>query len=153
VLRVAREQVRRVILIERSEIDSESLRQPTVSTARAPDTPVTSPLLVAPFGQRAPAEAAGGEPWRLCGRRAIRPAQPPCTRVRTGLCVKDVPKKYRELRAALIEAGRTVVRQRVSHEGWAHPDRPERIIVAARGVPPRRRAPSVASADGLEHLR
>jgi len=45
VLTVVREQVRRVILIERSEIDSESRRQPTVSTARAPDTPRDFPAL------------------------------------------------------------------------------------------------------------
>jgi predicted RNA binding protein YcfA (HicA-like mRNA interferase family)/predicted RNase H-like HicB family nuclease len=43
-----------------------------------------------------------------------------------------VPKKYREVRAALVGAGWVVVRQRGSHEVWAHSDRRERIVVAGK---------------------
>jgi predicted RNA binding protein YcfA (HicA-like mRNA interferase family) len=48
-------------------------------------------------------------------------------------------KKYSDVRAALIDAGWQVVRQRGSHEVWAHPDREERIVVAGKDrdtVPP-----------------
>lgn len=72
-----------------------------------------------------------------------------------GYTVKDVPKKYREVRAALIEAGWTVVRQRGSQEVWAHPDRPERIVVAGKGsaTVPVGTLGSIRRASGLEHLR
>jgi predicted RNA binding protein YcfA (HicA-like mRNA interferase family) len=88
----------------------------------------------------------------LCGRRAIRRhgrvSGPRYT-------FKDVPKKYREVRVALIEAGWTVVRQRGSHEVWAHPDRSERIVVAGRGsaTVPVGTLGSIRRASGLEHLR
>jgi predicted RNA binding protein YcfA (HicA-like mRNA interferase family) len=43
-----------------------------------------------------------------------------------------VPKKYREVRAALEQAGWQPIRQRGSHEVWAHPDKPDRIVVAGK---------------------
>lgn len=43
-----------------------------------------------------------------------------------------MPKKYREVRVALTAGGWVAVRQRGSHEVWAHPDRPERIVVAGK---------------------
>jgi len=66
-----------------------------------------------------------------------------------------VPKKYRDVRQALEEAGWSVVRQRGSHEVWAHPDRQERIVVAGKNsatVPPGTLG-SIRRASGLEHLR
>jgi len=50
-----------------------------------------------------------------------------------------VAKKYGEVRKALIDAGWRVVRQRGSHEIWAHPDRQDRIVVAGK---PRDTAPA-----------
>jgi predicted RNA binding protein YcfA (HicA-like mRNA interferase family) len=97
-------------------------------------------------------EIARGAKSGLCGRRAIsrhgRVSGP-------GYTVDDVPKKYREVRAALIEAGWTVVRQRGSHEVWAHPNRPERIVVAGKGsaTVPVGTLGSIRRASGLEHLR
>jgi predicted RNA binding protein YcfA (HicA-like mRNA interferase family) len=44
-----------------------------------------------------------------------------------------MPKKYKEVRKALAEAGWSVVRHSGSHEVWAHPDREERIVVAGKG--------------------
>jgi predicted RNA binding protein YcfA (HicA-like mRNA interferase family) len=66
-----------------------------------------------------------------------------------------MPKKYREARAALQEAGWEVVRQRGSHEVWAHPQRPERIVVAGKGsaTVPVGTLGSIRKASGLEHLR
>ncbi len=75
----------------------------------------------------------------------------PDRRVRSGW----VPKKYREVRAALQEAGWKVVHERGSHEVWAHPQRPERIVVAGKGsaTVPVRTLGSIRKATGLEHLR
>jgi predicted RNA binding protein YcfA (HicA-like mRNA interferase family) len=69
--------------------------------------------------------------------------------------VSSVPKKYREVRAVLIAAGWTVVRQRGSHEVWAHPDRPERIVVAGKdsATVPVGTLGSIRCASGLEDLR
>ncbi|MDA8069501.1 MAG: type II toxin-antitoxin system HicA family toxin [Actinomycetota bacterium] len=66
-----------------------------------------------------------------------------------------MPKKYREVRAALQEAGWEVVRQRGSHEVWAHPQRPERIVVAGKSsaTVPVGTLGSIRKASGLEHLR
>jgi predicted RNA binding protein YcfA (HicA-like mRNA interferase family) len=66
-----------------------------------------------------------------------------------------VPKKYREVRTVLLEAGWTVVRQRGSHEVWAHPDRPERIVVAGKDsdTVPVGTLGSIRRASGLETLR
>src|SRR5947209_10619652 len=43
-----------------------------------------------------------------------------------------MPKKYREVRRILASVGWTVVRQRGSHELWAHPELSERIVVAGK---------------------
>jgi predicted RNase H-like HicB family nuclease/predicted RNA binding protein YcfA (HicA-like mRNA interferase family) len=43
-----------------------------------------------------------------------------------------VPKKYREVRAALQEAGWEVLRRRGSHEVWGKPGEPARIVVAGK---------------------
>jgi len=64
-------------------------------------------------------------------------------------------KKYSDVRAALIDAGWQVVRQRGSHEVWAHPDREDRIVVAGKdhdSVPPGTLG-SIRRASGLEDLR
>lgn len=43
------------------------------------------------------------------------------------------PEQYREARMVLLDAGWTVIRQRGSHEVWAHPDRPGGIVVCGLG--------------------
>jgi predicted RNA binding protein YcfA (HicA-like mRNA interferase family) len=66
-----------------------------------------------------------------------------------------MPKKYREVRVALIAAGWTVVRQRGSHEVWAHSGRAGRIVVAGKDsatVPPGTLG-SIRRASGIEDLR
>jgi predicted RNA binding protein YcfA (HicA-like mRNA interferase family) len=45
---------------------------------------------------------------------------------------RGVPKKYREVRAALREAGWEVLRQRGSHEVWGKPGEDARIVVAGK---------------------
>src|SRR4051812_745015 len=45
---------------------------------------------------------------------------------------RPMPKKYREVRRALTDAGWTVVRQQGSHEVWAHHDHDQRIVVAGK---------------------
>jgi predicted RNA binding protein YcfA (HicA-like mRNA interferase family) len=66
-----------------------------------------------------------------------------------------MPKKYREVRAALFEAGWEVVRQRGSHEVWAHPHRTERVVVAGKdsATVPIGTLGSIRKASDLEHLR
>jgi predicted RNA binding protein YcfA (HicA-like mRNA interferase family) len=66
-----------------------------------------------------------------------------------------VPKKCKEVREALVEAGWRVVRQRGSHEVWAHPDRGERIVVARNesDTVPVGTLGSIRRASGVEHLR
>ena len=66
-----------------------------------------------------------------------------------------VSKKYSEVRAALLEAGWEVVRQRGSHEVWAHPRRSERVVVAGKdsATVPVGTLGSIRKASGLEHLR
>ena len=66
-----------------------------------------------------------------------------------------MPKKYREVRAALLEAGWEVVRQRGSHEVWAHPQRTERVVVAGKdsATVPVGTLGSIRKASGLENLR
>lgn len=66
-----------------------------------------------------------------------------------------MPKKYREVRSALTEAGWSLVRQRGSHEVWAHPDRAERIVVAGKGsdTVPAGTLSSIRRATSLENLR
>jgi predicted RNA binding protein YcfA (HicA-like mRNA interferase family) len=66
-----------------------------------------------------------------------------------------VPKKYRDVRRALVDAGWRVLRQRGSHEIWAHPVREERIVVAGKETDtvPVGTLGSIRRASGLEHLR
>jgi predicted RNA binding protein YcfA (HicA-like mRNA interferase family) len=66
-----------------------------------------------------------------------------------------MPKKYREVRQALIDAGWSVVRQRGSHEVWAKPGHPDRIVVAGKdsATVPVGTLGSIRKASGLEHLR
>ncbi|MGA2930156.1 MAG: type II toxin-antitoxin system HicA family toxin [Solirubrobacteraceae bacterium] len=66
-----------------------------------------------------------------------------------------MPKKYREVRSVLVAAGWTVVRRRGSHEVWAHPDHPQRIVVAGKdsATVPVGTLGSIRRASGLEDLR
>lgn len=66
-----------------------------------------------------------------------------------------MPKKYREVRTALLAAGWEVVRQHGSHEVWAHPERSERVVVAGKdsATVPAGTLGSIRKASGLEHLR
>jgi predicted RNA binding protein YcfA (HicA-like mRNA interferase family) len=66
-----------------------------------------------------------------------------------------VPKKYREVRAALGEAGWEVLRQRGSHEVWGKPSEVTRIVVAGKNsdTVPAGTLASIRRASGLEELR
>jgi len=66
-----------------------------------------------------------------------------------------MPKKYREIRAALIDAGWQVLRQRGSHEIWGKPGENVRIVVAGKDSDsvPVGTLSSIRRASGLEHLR
>jgi predicted RNA binding protein YcfA (HicA-like mRNA interferase family) len=66
-----------------------------------------------------------------------------------------MPKKYKEVRRALLDAGWLVIRQRGSHEIWAHPDRDQRLVVAGKDsdTVPAGTLGSIRRASGLEHLR
>ncbi len=66
-----------------------------------------------------------------------------------------MPKKYKEVRKALADAGWRVVRHRGSHEIWAHPDHEDRIVVAGKDgdTVPVGTLSSIRRASGLEHLR
>ena len=66
-----------------------------------------------------------------------------------------MPKKYKDVRTALTAAGWSGVRQRGSHEIWAHPHRDERIVVAGKDADtvPAGTLGSIRRASGLEHLR
>jgi len=66
-----------------------------------------------------------------------------------------MPKKFRDVRKALAEAGWSVVRRSGSHEIWAHPGREERIVVAGKGsdTVPVGTLASIRRASRLEHLR
>ncbi len=66
-----------------------------------------------------------------------------------------MPKKYREVRRVLIEAGWSVARQRGSHEVWTHPDRTVRVVVAgnASDTVPVGTLGSIRRATSLEQLR
>jgi predicted RNA binding protein YcfA (HicA-like mRNA interferase family) len=66
-----------------------------------------------------------------------------------------VPKKYRDVRKALTAAGWLVIRQRGSHEIWAHSDRDERVVVAGKDgdTVPVGTLGSIRRATGMEHLR
>jgi predicted RNA binding protein YcfA (HicA-like mRNA interferase family) len=64
-------------------------------------------------------------------------------------------KKYRDVRRALLDSGWSPVRQRGSHEVWAHPDRAQRIIVAGKpgATVPQGTLSSIRRASGLDELR
>jgi predicted RNA binding protein YcfA (HicA-like mRNA interferase family) len=66
-----------------------------------------------------------------------------------------VPKKYRDVRKALLDAGWEPVRMRGSHEVWAHPDREARIDVAGKDsdTVPVGTLGSIRKASGLKDLR
>ena len=66
-----------------------------------------------------------------------------------------MPKKYREVRVALKEAGWEVVRKKGSHEVWARPGEIACIVVAGKNsaTVPVGTLSSIRRASGLEHLR
>jgi predicted RNA binding protein YcfA (HicA-like mRNA interferase family) len=66
-----------------------------------------------------------------------------------------MPKKYRDVRRALIDAGWHVIRRRGSHEVWARFDSTVRIIVAGKESDsvPKGTLGSIRRASGLEDLR
>jgi predicted RNA binding protein YcfA (HicA-like mRNA interferase family) len=66
-----------------------------------------------------------------------------------------VPKKYREVREALRDAGWEIPRQRGSHEVWGRPGDSARIVVAGKDsqTVPVGTLSSIRKASGLEHLR
>jgi predicted RNA binding protein YcfA (HicA-like mRNA interferase family) len=66
-----------------------------------------------------------------------------------------MPKKYSEVRRALLDAGWHVIRQRGSHEIWAHRDHDQRLVVAGKDsdTVPVGTLGSIRRASGLEHLR
>jgi predicted RNA binding protein YcfA (HicA-like mRNA interferase family) len=66
-----------------------------------------------------------------------------------------VPKIYREVRIARLNAGWEIVRQRGLHEVWAHPERSERVVVAGKNsaTVPVGTLGSIRKTSGLEHLR
>lgn len=66
-----------------------------------------------------------------------------------------MPKKYREVRSALLDAGWGVLRQRGSHEVWGKPGQDARIVVAGKDsdTVPVGTLSSIRRASGLEHLR
>lgn len=67
----------------------------------------------------------------------------------------SVPKKYREVREALREAGGEVLRQPGSHEVRGRSGDPVRIVVAGKRsqTVPVGSLSSIRKASGLEHLR
>ena len=72
-----------------------------------------------------------------------------------GRSLRWMPKKYREVRKALSEAGWEVLRQRGSHEIWGKPGEPARIVVAGKpgDTVPVGTLSSIRRASGLEQLR
>jgi len=87
-----------------------------------------------------------GQPARRCRSRV--PSRPLAT-------VVFMPKKYKDVRKALVDAGWRVVRQAGSHEVWAHADHESRIVVAGkdRDTVPVGTLGSIRRASGLEQLR
>jgi len=73
----------------------------------------------------------------------------------TGAYIPLVPKKYKDVRKTLVEAGWSVARQRGSHEIWARPGEEARIVVAGKDsdTVPAGTLSSIRRASGLEHLR
>jgi predicted RNA binding protein YcfA (HicA-like mRNA interferase family) len=66
-----------------------------------------------------------------------------------------MPKKYKDVRRALLDAGWTVARRKGSHELWIHADRDGRIVVAGKDsdTVPVGTLGSIRRASDLEHLR
>lgn len=66
-----------------------------------------------------------------------------------------MPKTYREVRAALEDAGWQVLRQRGSHEVWGKQGTQARIVVAGKNsdTVPVGTLSSIRRASDLEHLR
>jgi len=66
-----------------------------------------------------------------------------------------MPKKYRDVRSALMDAGWQLLRQRGSHEVWGKPGERARIVVAGKDndTVPIGTLSSIRRASGLEHLR
>jgi predicted RNA binding protein YcfA (HicA-like mRNA interferase family) len=66
-----------------------------------------------------------------------------------------MPKKYRDVRTALLDDGWRVARREGSHEVWAQADHEARIVVAGKGrdTVPVGTLGSIRRASGLEHLR
>jgi predicted RNA binding protein YcfA (HicA-like mRNA interferase family) len=66
-----------------------------------------------------------------------------------------MPKKYREVRGALEDAGWSVLRQHGSHEVWGKPGETARIVVAGKDsdTVPIGTLSSIRRASGLEYLR
>jgi predicted RNA binding protein YcfA (HicA-like mRNA interferase family) len=66
-----------------------------------------------------------------------------------------MPKTYREVRSALQATGWHVIRQRGSHEVWAHPERAPRIVVAGKpgDTVPVGTLGSIRRASGIKELR
>ncbi|HUA74814.1 MAG TPA: type II toxin-antitoxin system HicA family toxin [Solirubrobacteraceae bacterium] len=66
-----------------------------------------------------------------------------------------MPKKYKDVREALLDAGWRVVRQKGSHEVWGHAGREARVVVAGknRDTVPIGTLGSIRRATGLENLR
>ena len=64
-------------------------------------------------------------------------------------------RKYREVRTALQAAGWVAIRHRGSHEVWAKPGQPGRVIVAGKDGDsvPAGTLSSIRRATGLEQLR
>ncbi|MEA2375128.1 MAG: HicA toxin of bacterial toxin-antitoxin [Thermoleophilaceae bacterium] len=66
-----------------------------------------------------------------------------------------MPKRYRDVRGALLQNGWYPIRQRGSHEVWARLGRAERIVVAGkdRDTVPVGTLASIRRASGLDQLR
>jgi predicted RNA binding protein YcfA (HicA-like mRNA interferase family) len=68
---------------------------------------------------------------------------------------RAMPKKFKEVRKTLLDAGWHVARQSGSHQIWSHPMREARIIVAGKDsdTVPAGTLGSIRRASGLEQLR
>jgi predicted RNA binding protein YcfA (HicA-like mRNA interferase family) len=66
-----------------------------------------------------------------------------------------IPKKYREIRAALRLDGWKLVRQRGSHQVWLSPDGTSRVIVSGKNSDtiPTGTLASIRKATGMDYLR
>jgi predicted RNA binding protein YcfA (HicA-like mRNA interferase family) len=66
-----------------------------------------------------------------------------------------MPKKYREVRRALIDAGWQVIRRRGPHEVWTRADSTARIVIAGKDSDsvPKGTLGSIRRASGLENHR